>query len=572
MTNRDDPRQISFLDAAPADERKDAHNQLIKSYTPLSQITNMEKIQPVVDFIEDQYIDGQMLKGNAIRVPGRKKKDSGMQSVRLDEFQIFAYGNFFEKQSGITFDQLRVMVDQTPILGSIVLTRLRQVSRYTRPSEKDDAPGFQITHRDRDHQVTDDERRSISELERFFANCGWEFDPRKRQRMKRDNFSHFISKMVRDSLIMDSAPIETEMRMNSSNGIDGFYSVDGSTIRLCSERGYEGDDEIFSVQVVQGQIRTAYTYNDLIYVPRNPRADVRLAGYGMGEPELLVKVVTGILNAMNLNLKGFSENSIPRGILQLVGEFDQNDLTAFKRYWNSMVKGVNNAWSLPVMVSKDAESKASFENINADFDEMYFSKWMTFLTSIACAIYGMGPDEINFEAFSAQTSSLSGSDTAEKLADSKDKGLRPLLAWIEDLMTDYICASFSDKYVFRFTGLDTRDQEKSHELRKMTATINEIRADLGDEKIEESWGEAPANPVLVQVWQAENQEEDYGEEAGGFAQPGEGGDQDEEEIDSPEDLHDREGDFGERSANSVEELQDKESGLNKSMSVYRVGV
>jgi hypothetical protein len=217
-----------------------------------------------------------------------------------------------------------------------------------------------------------------------------------------------MAKFVRDSLTMDSAPIETEMRRDPRLGIDGFYAVDGGTIRLCTEQGYEGDDSIFAVQVVQGRISAAYNYDQLIYEPRNPRPRwcPRL---WHPRPELLIRVVTGFLNAMTLNIKGFDSNAIPKGMLHLTGDYDENDINAFKRYWNSQVKGINNAWTLPVMVSKDQESKASFEKFGEGFNEMYFSKWMTFLTSMICAIYGMSPAEINFDSFTGgSTSALSG--------------------------------------------------------------------------------------------------------------------------------------------------------------------
>ena len=77
-----------------------------------------------------------------------------------------------------------------------------------------------------------------------------------------------MSKSVRDSLVMDSAPIELEWKRDKSKGIDGFYAVDGATIRLCTEKVYDGDDTIFALQVVEGMITSAYTHDDLIYENR----------------------------------------------------------------------------------------------------------------------------------------------------------------------------------------------------------------------------------------------------------------------------------------------------------------
>src|SRR3546814_15238649 len=121
---------------------------------------------------------------------------------------------------------------------------------------------------------------------------------------------------------------------------------------------------------------------------------------------------------------------------------------------------------------------------------------MTFLASMICAIYGIAPDELNFESFSASKSALSGNDTEQKLAEYKDKGLRPLLSYFENLFSDFIVADFSDKYVFRWAGLDEEDEEKRHEMRKLTLTVNEARADQGLEPV--SWGDAPLNPPHIQ--------------------------------------------------------------------------
>lgn len=492
----------AFDPSAPADERFDAQAELQKSAISGGDIIPADNLRPLIDHVADLWREQQMLKAsaNVVPFPSRNAGKRGMQSVKIDDLTITLNGDFIERPGTLSFDMLRAMVDQTPVLSAVVLTRVRQVMAYAKVQESGDGPGYEIRHIDRDHSLTKGEQESISLLHGFFQNCGWEFNPRRRKALSRDSFPAFMAKLVRDSLVMDSCAIETEFKRDRKLGIDGLYAVDGSTIRLCDEEGYRGDDKIFALQVIQGQIRSVYTPYDLIYEPRNPRTDVMAAGYGLSETELLVRVVTGFLNAMTLNIRGFSDNSIPRGVLHLTGNYSHDDLAAFKRYWNSMVRGVNNSWTVPVLVSKDQESRAGFENFGVEFNEMYFSKWMTFLASIICAVYGIAPDEINFESFSASKSSLSGSDTAERLADSKDKGLRPLLSYFEGLFTDYVLAEFGDKYAFRWTGLDEVDQDKRHEVRKMILSINELRAEEGYQATDEMWGDAPANPSLVGPW------------------------------------------------------------------------
>lgn len=585
----DQPTRVAFDPAAPPDERYDANAELQALYKPLaSELIPPQSVRAVIDHINaDLEQQEQLVKArSAVVIPfypdekTRRGKGQAMQSVYVDKYQIFAHGEFFEKPSPMGFESLRTMSEQTPILAAIIGTRVRQIARFCGASE-DGGEGFAIRHIDRQHQIQTDEQISINLIQAFFRHCGWEFNPRQRRRLRRDHFPAFMGKLIRDTLSMDAAAIETVYKRDPKQGIDGLHAVDGATIRLCTEEGYQGDDDFFAVQVIQGQIRTAYTLNDLIYEPRNPRTDVRLAGYGMGETELLVRIVTGFLNALTLNIKGFSDNSIPRGILQLCGDYDDADLSAFKRYWNGMVRGVNNAWALPVMVSKDKDSRAELTPINASFDEMYFSKWMTFLTSIACAIYSMSPDEINFESFSAQRSSLSGNDTEEKLANSKDKGLCPLMSYFEGLLTDFIVADFDDKYVFRWTGLEGNDKEKEWEAKKLILTWNELRAENGYDAIKPGKdgmpiGEAPLNPSLMGAWMQAHAPQPPQEDFDGGHSPF--GDEDEKGEEGQQNAQDDQQNNapGEASRRPTENRQEaaaggqQPAGLRKALTIYTI--
>lgn len=516
---KDGPSGVANNPAAPAAERLAASTELQKAFTPRSigDLLPQEPILRMIKHIQNDLMEQEQLAkaGGAKIIPfpggyqGGRGKGRGMQSIFLDTLQVNAMGDYYEKPGAMQFDMHRAMVEQTPLLNAIIMTRQRQVSRFCQPQSSRDGPGFAIQHIERGHKLSKEEEQGAKNLTQFIMNCGWEFNPRRRRALKRDSFQQFMMKHVRDSLTMDSAPIETEFKYDRRRGMDGFYAVDGSTIRLCNEVGYEGDDSIYALQVVQGRVHTAYTLDDLIYEVRNPRADVRIAGYGLSETELLIRVITGFLNAMTLNLKGFTDNAIPQGMLNLVGDYSSEDLTAFKNYWNGMVRGVNNRWALPVMASSTPDAKAEFVKFGADFNEMYFGKWMTFLASLACAVYGMGPDEINFESFSVGRAPLSGSDTEEKLASSKDKGLLPLLAHMESEVSDFIVSDFTDKFCLKFTGLEPDDSQTKHEMRKLLLTVDEFRNEEGMDPYPEGKliGKAPINPALMALYQQEQQAE-----------------------------------------------------------------
>lgn len=545
--------------AAPAEERYDATAEFAKSDGVLQKALQLD-IAPAIDHIREVLADQDMLKsarGNLIVGPWKKPAAKrGGQSVFLDDFQLQTQGEYWDRPGILGFESMRSMVDATPILNGIVLTRIRQVARFCRPQTDLSSTGFVIEHRDRTIDLTDEQKTATQLLQKFIENGGWEFDPRRRKRLKRDTFMQFMAKSVRDALTMDAAPIETEFKRDRNLGLDGFYALDGASIRLCTEQGYQGDDEIYAVQVIQGQIRTAYTYDDLVYEVRNPRTDVTACGYGYSETEMLVRVVTYLLNTMTYNGSFFDKNSIPRGLLNVYGNFDQKDLAVFKRQWNAMVRGISNAHSLPVMVSKDQESGADYTEIGNQLSEMAFGKWLSFLTSVACAIYGCAPEEISMESYTSGKAPLSGSDTEEKLVSANDKGLQPLLDYYEGVFTDFIIRPCAEDYVLSFKGLDADDKKTRNERQKLSLTWNEIRSQDGLEPIDGPLGDMPINNALIPTWQAytgigqpEPDEEDFGDPDEGDDAPFGGekpGDEDDDEGAAAQPDEERDGakDFG----------------------------
>jgi Phage portal protein len=532
--SEDNQIKTAFDPSAPADERFDAQSEAFQQHAPkaLSDLVlPPEDLRPVIDWINNDFEDQAFAKAqqgaNVIQFPGgrpQKDKKAGPRSVFLDDLQLLIHGEWYEKPGVLSPESLRTMIQQTPILSAILMTRVRQVGRFARVQEQDRGPGFTFRHADRDHELTASDQKAINELQLFFQHCGFEPDARKRRALKRDCFQHFMAKLVRDSLTLDMTAIETETKRDRKLGVDGLYALDAGTIRLVDEEGYRGDDSIIALQVVNGMVRTAYSAQDLIVECRNPRSDLVIGGYGLSETEILIKVVTGLLNVLNLNSDYFNKNSFPPGVLHLCGNFSNQDLSAFKRYWRAMVNGGggvgSSRFAIPVMTSKDQESKASFEKFGVDVDDMLFGKFVTFLTSIACAVYGMDPAEISFESFSAGRSPLSGSDTEQKLASSMDKGLRPLLSYFEDLFTDYVSSSFGP-WVFRWTGLDEEDEQVREERAKLVLTVNEVRAIEGYEKLDGPLGDAPVNQSLVGPWMQLQMNQGEGGEAEPEEEPGE---------------------------------------------------
>ena len=202
----DQASSVAFDPNAPAAERNDAMTALQRDNLPTdSDLIPPEYVRRIIEEAVIQFEDplAKSVADNVVPFPSlaSREKKRGMQSVMLDENQINVQGEFWERPSIVSFDSLRNMVTQTPILNAVIMTRVRQVQRFCRIAEKgNDAPGFEIRHVDRNHQLTKSESESVHLLNRFMLNNGWEFKPRLRKSVRRDSLSQFRGTSVRDGL------------------------------------------------------------------------------------------------------------------------------------------------------------------------------------------------------------------------------------------------------------------------------------------------------------------------------------------------------------------------------------
>ena len=178
----------AFNSSAPQDERAQAMAEAQAAAMPSS----VPDMMPVVQFMQQQYEEQEMQKAlskpNAVPFPSKAVKEGkpGMQSVWLNDSYGNSMGEWRERWSGMNFDMLRGMVDQTPVLSAVVMTRVRQVQRFLRPNSGGTGPGFQIALKDTNAKLGSDEQNTVSLLQGFFTNNGWERNPRQRARLRRD--------------------------------------------------------------------------------------------------------------------------------------------------------------------------------------------------------------------------------------------------------------------------------------------------------------------------------------------------------------------------------------------------
>lgn len=434
-----------------------------------------------------------------------------------------------EKPAGYgAFAFLKAMAKSLDIVQAIISTRIRRSTNFWRRYRADDANpiGYSWIREDGE-RLSRGDLKEVEALDAILQNCGTETDTiERRWRERRRSLRGFMDAALTASLTADACPVET-VRANNGTLI-GWHNIPFETVRLAHEDGYDGDDRIVAVQIdpTSRQAVVAFEPDEIVYEVRNPRDDILLGDYGSAELESLVRTMTIYLNTVSATAASLDRNTLPRGALVLHGEYDQNALLDLQSNWNALMTGAANRFKFPILTSKSkAEGGATWISFDDNKSDMLSTKTLTFVCAIACAEYGIAPEDIYLESFSGGKSSLSGSDTAEKLQNSHDSGHVPLVTWaFESLLNPCIVKQLTAKYRVTPVGLFPSDEARKHERQKLTLTTNEMRQiDGADPHPSKILGDAPVNPALLTLYVQEQQQLGVLEMP---PQPGEGGGED----------------------------------------------
>jgi len=361
---------------------------------------------------------------------------------------------------------------------------------------------------------TKKKKRAIAD---FLLHCG-NLDDRPFE-SKKWTFDTFLRAIVWDSLVYDFlavelVPKEAEMLDNKIN-IHHFQPIDGSTIRFASEAlkrykqfdaqmtgdilypeeelkaleekdALELDEDRLEknlykyVQVIKGRIQRAFTEYEMRVGMRNPVTDIYQQGYSISELELLVSLVTSHLQTEFYNRAYFQQGFSAKGILHVKANLNRSKLEELRRNWNHMVKGNRNSFQTPIMAGMD---EVQWIPLTQSHSEMEFNLWLNYLIKMICAIYQIDPAEIGYGMKDEGGAGMSGDNTSEKLTQSKDKGFKPLMKFLQDWINSNIIDNIDAKYMMEWVGIEQEGEtakitRQAQEV-KCKKTLNEVRSEDG---------------------------------------------------------------------------------------------
>lgn len=419
---------------------------------------------------------GEIMKAN-LYLGEINRQPTRIQSVFFDPNDISGNGRGFKDSKGVlSFSVLRRMGD-IHIVKSIVSTRVEQIMNFMDFSEDEQKEGYTIRKKKSlfstgDEKLTNEDKKKIAKIVEFLEKGGWtdKWD-------NVDSLQEFVSKIMSDSLTLDQ--LAFEMVRNRMWELQKFRAVDASLIRFLDSvdpRQREGFEQYrfkghlprYCMVWEEMILHNPITKEPILYYPwelgfgiRNKTSDVRRNGYGVSELETLVNIITWILWGFSYNANFFSQGSQPKGFINIKNpNISNSTLQEFRQAWTQTMAGVGNSHRTPVINGIDLEWVDLQKLSNRD---MEFNEWIKFLIIMTCSVYRIDPSELGFNFKESQQ--IFGQDgQRERLKHSREKGLKPLLIFLQGIITKYIVSELDENYEFAFTGIEVEDEEAQVKL------------------------------------------------------------------------------------------------------------
>lgn len=394
----------------------------------------------------------------------------------------FHSGKEYKDLNSSVPDNILRKISSVHVIDSIINTKINQVLDYLKFTTDEQSEGYTVrkklsrfSDRTREKDMTDQEKETVEGIIDFLEDGGinakWDIH---------DDLRGFVGKILRDTFTFNRVAFELERNMK--NDLIRYIAIDAQTVRLLEtidpffaatnhngkmvEKKYQDQTylprycQIWNGQIVENPVtkeQVLWYPWELAFEMRNPSTDIWRNGYPVSEIEVLSSIITWLLNGLQYNGNFFSQGSNPKGLLNVKNGDGggQQILNQLRQMWSSSIAGVNNAHRMPVVEGLELE----WINMQQTNKDMEFQLWNEFLIVMTCSVFTIDPTELGFQ-FKTQSQVFGQDGQQARLQHSKEKGLKPLLVFLQKIINKYIISELSDKYEFVFTGVDIEDDTK----------------------------------------------------------------------------------------------------------------
>lgn len=384
-------------------------------------------------------------------------QNRGLSAYSMENIQK----NGLRKPGTISFDILRHLAKHDAIIRICINVIKKSVSQskwhiWVHPNAPKGKDGYQK------------EQQRVLELFEFINMNG-------------ENMRILLDRVLEDMLILDAGVIEKVSSLDGKE-IAWLNSVDWATIRPVYNEYWELWEPAYK-QFINGKEVAAYSQEEIVYMMANPQNDINLFWYGMSPIESILMQVQASLEADMYNIKHFSKDNIPPGILNL-WEMTDDQAENFIALWNATVIGNTHGMKF-VWWPTDKIGYTPFNSTNKD---MQYAEYIEWLTRIKLAAYGLTGLDANIIHDVNRA-------TAEQQAQiSASRWVQSYKQLIEEYFTRQIIWSLWEEFKwleFKFDEHVTLEARKTlAEIHKIYVeagilSFNEVREELGYEEVDD---------------------------------------------------------------------------------------
>ncbi len=196
--------------------------------------------------------------GDSLRKAISEKKKVGYKSKLIDPRSNGYQRGLLRPQLQYSMQLFRRVSEKAWLLNTIIGHIIDKTIPYMRPLSAKGTRGFALELKEPEAKMNAKDKKLAAKYTEFFLRTAWpDIDNHlELSRYHEDDLIHYTKKILRDVLTLDQVASEKLRRRNKE--LLGFEAIDAATIIRCTEEGYQGDDEVRFVQLIDSQVVTTY--------------------------------------------------------------------------------------------------------------------------------------------------------------------------------------------------------------------------------------------------------------------------------------------------------------------------
>lgn len=288
------------------------------------------------------------------------------------------------------------------------------------------------------------------------------------------DYATWLRDILEDLFVIDAPTIYP--RPDRGGGLAELRVFDGATINLIVDdwgRPAEPPAPAYQ-QIFHGLAAVNYYYDDLIYIPRNPRKG---SPFGFSPVEQILVIVNIAIRREVWQMRFFTEGTLPDALIGTPKEWTPDQVRAFQDWFDSSQLTETGARRTARFVPGDV-AKTYVPTKESEL----FGAAEEWLARVICFAFSISP-----QAFTKMTNRATA-ETQKELA--TEEGLEPLKTWMKSSLIDPIIANIFKRPDLCLTWHEETEIDQAalsamtvEEAKTGLRTINEGRKKLGEEPL-----------------------------------------------------------------------------------------